>query len=92
LLSDNNLFTISHIINIITNIMYGNNFSYAQVMAITAKEKEKYKYQNHEKPIKEDEVLIHLKLSTIKKLKALGRGWKSKLSAKVEEWVNHEIL
>jgi hypothetical protein len=56
--------------------VYGNIFSNAQVKAIIAKE---------------NEVLIHLNPSTIKKLKALERGWKSKLSAKVEEWVKQGI-
>jgi len=74
--------------------MYGKNFSYAQVMAITAKEKEKdkHRYTFEERREKDDEITIHLNPSTIKKLKALGRSWKSKLSAKVEEWVNQETL
>jgi len=73
--------------------MYGKNFSYAQVMAITAKEKEKNnRYTFKERQEKDDEITIHLNPSTIKKLKSSGRNWKSKLSAKVEEWVNQETL
>jgi uncharacterized protein (DUF4415 family) len=29
---------------------------------------------------------------TLKKLKALGRGWQTKLSAKVDEWVSTGVL
>jgi len=84
--------------------MYGNNFSFAQVKAIIAKEKEKdnrhtfeewrekEKRQKRIQPKSENEVIIRLKPSTIKKLKTLGRGWKSELSAKVEEWIKQEIL
>ena len=84
--------------------MYGNKFSFAQVKAIVAKEKEKDNHhtfeewqekderQNHGQPEKDDEINIRLNPSTIKKIKALGRNWKSKLSAKVEEWVNQETL
>jgi uncharacterized protein (DUF4415 family) len=37
---------------------------------------------------------IHIRLDpfTLKKLKALGRGWQTKLSAKVDEWVNMGLL
>ena len=84
--------------------MYGNKFSFAQVKAIVAKEKEKDnrhtfeewqekdERQKRKQSEKDDEINIHLNPSTIKKLKALGRNWKSKLSAKVEEWVNQETL
>ena len=38
------------------------------------------------KAVKQD---IHIRLnpSTLRKLRALGRGWQTKLSAKVDEWV-----
>ena len=37
---------------------------------------------------------IHIRLDpfTLKKLKALGRGWQTKLSAKVDEWVSTGVL
>ena len=37
---------------------------------------------------------IHIRLDpyTLKKLKALGRGWQTKLSAKIDEWVKLELL
>jgi len=37
---------------------------------------------------------IHIRLDpfTLKKLKALGRGWQTKLSAKVDEWVKMGLL
>jgi len=37
---------------------------------------------------------IHIRLDpfTLKKLKALGRGWQTKLSAKVDEWVSTGLL
>jgi len=88
----------------IASIMYGNNFSFAQVKAIVAKEQEKNnrytaekwrekdERQNRKQPEKDDEIRIHLNPSTIKKIKALGRNWKSKLSAKVEEWVEQGAL
>ena len=43
------------------------------------------------KAVKQD---IHIRLDpvTLKKLKSLGRGWQTKLSAKVDEWVNTETL
>ena len=43
------------------------------------------------KVIKQD---IHIRLDpfTLEKLKALGRGWQTKLSAKVDEWVRMGAL
>jgi len=37
---------------------------------------------------------IHIRLDpfTLKKLKSLGRGWQTKLSAKVDEWVKMGML
>jgi len=37
---------------------------------------------------------IHIRLDpfTLKKLKALGRGWQTKLSAKVDEWVRMGLI
>jgi len=43
------------------------------------------------KVVKQD---IHIRLDpfTLEKLKTLGRGWQTKLSAKVDEWVKTEML
>jgi len=43
------------------------------------------------KVVKKD---IHIRLDplTLEKLKALGRGWQTKLSAKVDEWVSMGVL
>ena len=43
------------------------------------------------KVVKQD---IHIRLDpgTLVKLKSLGRGWQTKLSAKVDEWVKTEAL
>jgi len=43
------------------------------------------------KVVKQD---IHIRLDpfTLKKLKALGRGWQTKLSAKIDEWVRMNLL
>jgi len=43
------------------------------------------------KAVKKD---IHIRLDplTLEKLKALGRGWQTKLSAKVDEWVSMGVL
>ncbi|MCL2270583.1 MAG: BrnA antitoxin family protein [Treponema sp.] len=37
---------------------------------------------------------IHIRLDpfTLKKLKSLGRGWQTRLSAKVDEWVRMDLL
>jgi uncharacterized protein (DUF4415 family) len=37
---------------------------------------------------------IHIRLNsiTLEKLKALGKGWQTRLSAKVDEWVNQGAL
>ena len=37
---------------------------------------------------------IHIRLDpfTLKKLRGLGRGWQTKLSAKVDEWVSSGLL
>ena len=45
---------------------------------------------NRGRPRKEEvkqDIHIRLDPSTLKKLKALGRGWQTRLSAKVDEWV-----
>ena len=39
------------------------------------------------KEVVKQDIHIRLDPSTLKKLKALGRGWQTKLSAKVDEWV-----
>ena len=43
------------------------------------------------KTVKKD---IHIRLNpfTLEKLKALGRGWQTRLSAKVDEWVETGML
>ena len=43
------------------------------------------------KAVKKD---IHIRLDpfTLEKLKALGRGWQTRLSAKVDEWVEAGML
>jgi len=43
------------------------------------------------KSVKKD---IHIRLDplTLEKLKALGRGWQTKLSAKVDEWVSMGVI
>jgi uncharacterized protein (DUF4415 family) len=47
--------------------------------------------QSKKEVVKKD---IHIRLnpSTLTKLKALGRGWQTKLSAKVDEWVRQGTI
>ena len=55
----------------------------------------KAEYPNRGRPKKEvvkQDIHIRLNPSTLKKLKALGRGWQTKLSAKVDEWVRQGAL
>ena len=40
------------------------------------------------KEVVKQDIHIRLDPATLKKLKELGRGWQTKLSAKVDEWVN----
>ena len=50
---------------------------------------------NRGRPKKEtvkQDIHIRLNPSTLTKLKALGRGWQTKLSAKVDEWVKQGTL
>ena len=50
----------------------------------------KAEYPNRGRPKKgevKQDIHIRLNPSTLTKLKALGRGWQTKLSAKVDEWV-----
>jgi len=44
------------------------------------------------KEVVKQDIHIRLNPSTLTKLKALGRGWQTKLSAKVDEWVSHGTL
>ena len=39
------------------------------------------------KEVVKQDIHIRLEPSTLKKLKSLGRGWQTRLSAKVDEWV-----
>ena len=51
----------------------------------------KAEHPNRGRPPKEvvkQDIHIRLDPFTLKKLKALGRGWQTKLSAKVDEWVS----
>ena len=41
--------------------------------------------------VKQD-IHIRLNSSTLEKLRALGKGWQTRLSAKVDEWVSQEVL
>ena len=55
----------------------------------------KAEFPNRPKPSKKaDKQEIHISLDsdTLKKLKLLGRGWQSKLSAKIDEWVKMDLL
>jgi uncharacterized protein (DUF4415 family) len=55
----------------------------------------KAEHPNRGRPKKEivkQDIHIRLNPSTLTKLKALGRGWQTKLSAKVDEWVSHGTL
>jgi len=50
---------------------------------------------NRGRPKKEtvkQDIHIRLNPSTLTKLKALGRGWQTKLSAKVDEWVTQGTI
>ena len=50
----------------------------------------KAKYPNRGRPRKtmvKQDIHIRLNPSTLEKLRAHGRGWQTKLSAKVDEWV-----
>jgi len=44
------------------------------------------------KEVVKQDIHIRLNPSTLIKLKALGRGWQTKLSAKVDEWVKQGTL
>jgi uncharacterized protein (DUF4415 family) len=55
----------------------------------------KAEYPNRGRPKKEtvkQDIHIRLNPSTLAKLKALGRGWQTKLSTKVDEWVKQGAL
>jgi uncharacterized protein (DUF4415 family) len=55
----------------------------------------KAEYPNRGRPKKEvvkQDIHIRLNPSTLTKLKSLGRGWQTKLSAKVDEWVKQGAL
>jgi len=55
----------------------------------------KAEYPNRGRPKKEvvkQDIHIRLNPSTLTKLKALGRGWQTKLSAKVDEWVKQGTI
>jgi uncharacterized protein (DUF4415 family) len=50
---------------------------------------------NRGRPVKEvvkQDIHIRLNPFTLEKLKTLGRGWQTKLSAKIDEWVMQELL
>ena len=44
------------------------------------------------KKAEKQEVNISIDPFTLKKLKSLGRGWQTKLSAKIDEWVKTDLL
>jgi len=55
----------------------------------------KAEHPNRGRPKKEmvkQDIHIRLNPSTLTKLKALGRGWQTKLSAKVDEWVKQGTI
>jgi len=55
----------------------------------------KAEHPNRGRPKKEvvkQDIHIRLNPSTLTKLKALGRGWQTKLSTKVDEWVSQGTL
>ena len=57
--------------------------------------REKAEYPNRGRPPKEvvkQDIHIRLDPFTLKKLKAHGRGWQTKLSAKIDEWVRTGLL
>jgi len=57
--------------------------------------REKAEHPNRGRPKKDvvkQDIHIRLKPSTLTKLKALGRGWQTRLSSKVDEWVTQGTI
>jgi len=57
--------------------------------------RKKAEHPNRGRPKKDvvkQDIHIRLKPSTLTKLKALGRGWQTRLSSKVDEWVTQGTI